>query len=348
MKGRFLALDGIRGLAAALVLVRHAPGYFGSFQPSQSFLAVDLFFCLSGFVIAHAYQRRLDQGLRPWSFLKLRLVRLYPLYALGSALGVAAGAIAVVQGATEVADVVAAAAFGLVFLPTPAFGHAAQLYPLNFPAWSLFFELAANLAFAACWRHLTTRRLAAFVLIAAAALAALTLRSGSSEGGHVWASALVAGPRVAFSFGMGALIYRLRDRCAWLRLHPALALAAIAAALSFEPAAALQPLYQLFWIFAGFPLVILAAANRAPKRGAWAFQAAGVASFGIYALHAPLIALAERAAPALARAGAVTPWSGLVLLAVLAGAALILDRSFDEPVRRWLSRGARRPLAVEA
>ena len=48
MKRNFATLDGMRGLAAAFIVVLHTPAYFVGFRPTEAFLAVDLFFCLSG------------------------------------------------------------------------------------------------------------------------------------------------------------------------------------------------------------------------------------------------------------------------------------------------------------
>ncbi|MFX8945840.1 acyltransferase family protein, partial [Acinetobacter baumannii] len=59
----FATLDGLRGVAALLVVYHHEhlAGIVGA--PAGAYLAVDLFFLMSGFVIAHAYEARLEQGL---------------------------------------------------------------------------------------------------------------------------------------------------------------------------------------------------------------------------------------------------------------------------------------------
>ena len=76
---RFVLLDGIRGLAAVAIAHRHAEVFFGRPEAS-SYLAVDLFFALSGFVLAHAYGERLANGqMNPLNFMKARFLRLYPL-----------------------------------------------------------------------------------------------------------------------------------------------------------------------------------------------------------------------------------------------------------------------------
>src|ERR1700733_8880100 len=83
-------LDGMRAIGAFLVVTRHVPEFFGGFRAPESFLAVDLFYLVSGFVVAHAYGERLKAGGFVWGFFKTRVIRLYPLYIVGIALGVAA------------------------------------------------------------------------------------------------------------------------------------------------------------------------------------------------------------------------------------------------------------------
>lgn len=91
IRRKYHTLDGIRGTAALMILVRHAGYYFGNIgirlSKAESYLAVDLFFVLSGFVIAEAYDKRLAGGLSPTDFMKIRFIRLYPLYLLGLLIG---------------------------------------------------------------------------------------------------------------------------------------------------------------------------------------------------------------------------------------------------------------------
>lgn len=91
MRRTFDTLDGLRGTAAIVVLLLHVASAETPDLPvfGSAYLAVDLFFLLSGFVIGHAYEARLSDGLTFGKFLKIRLVRLYPLYVLGLALAVA-------------------------------------------------------------------------------------------------------------------------------------------------------------------------------------------------------------------------------------------------------------------
>lgn len=80
---RFLALDGWRGLAALLVALYHLAFYNHLYNLTflrNSYLFVDFFFVLSGFVISHAYQNRLNNLQEAKGFIVLRIARLWPLH----------------------------------------------------------------------------------------------------------------------------------------------------------------------------------------------------------------------------------------------------------------------------
>jgi peptidoglycan/LPS O-acetylase OafA/YrhL len=167
-KRTFVTLDGLRGVAAFAVLVRHTLTYNLLFE---SYLAVDFFFVLSGFVLEHAYGKRLRGEMSPAAFMKVRLIRLYPLYALALALSTVPTLTQYLHGNPPAPGVAIDYAAAILFLPTPA---SPSLFPLVGPSWSLFFELVANGAFAIFWRRLGNRVLmavvfgSALVLIAAA------------------------------------------------------------------------------------------------------------------------------------------------------------------------------------
>jgi peptidoglycan/LPS O-acetylase OafA/YrhL len=86
----FRTLDGIRGIAATIVMTRHLPEMFGRLTFPRCYLAVDLFFVLSGFVIANAYGARLASGMGLAEFMRIRFIRFFPFYILAFAFGIAA------------------------------------------------------------------------------------------------------------------------------------------------------------------------------------------------------------------------------------------------------------------
>ena len=95
----FHTLDALRGVAAAAVLLFHAAFMYAIAPPAEGQLAVDLFFVMSGFIIAYRYDRDFARGMAVSAFVRLRLVRLYPLFFLGLVLGAVPPLAAFVTGA---------------------------------------------------------------------------------------------------------------------------------------------------------------------------------------------------------------------------------------------------------
>ena len=135
---------------------------------SKGYLAVDFFFMLSGFVLAFGYQRRLDGGWSTKDFLATRLARLYPLYLLGLMLGFV---VSVADPAMQMGvHGWESAVLNLFMLPAWVSRHPGPLhaFPYNIPAWSLLFEIVANVIHALFLRRRSTGFLIAIIAISAA------------------------------------------------------------------------------------------------------------------------------------------------------------------------------------
>src|SRR6195952_5436260 len=92
-KSHYEVLDGLRGVAAFLVVAFHAlePNDGGvRFKQiiNHGYMAVDFFFLLSGFVVAYAYDDRWEK-MTQWEFYKRRLIRLQPMVIMGTIIGAA-------------------------------------------------------------------------------------------------------------------------------------------------------------------------------------------------------------------------------------------------------------------
>jgi peptidoglycan/LPS O-acetylase OafA/YrhL len=334
---RFVVLDGMRGVAAAAIVVRHCPALFGTLTIPNSQLAVDLFFLLSGFVLAVAYEQRLLHDLTARRFLLVRLIRLYPLYALGTALGLVVAVGAALAHRPEalswpvLAGAVIPAAVMLPSVVTPA------LFPLDSPAWSLFFELVANWSYGllGAGRRISTKAL--FVIVPACGLVFMlcAVALGGVGAGADWPMAITAMPRVGFSFFAGVLLYRAP--------RPAMAVPAWAvmafllALLWIAPGGWVEPVYQLAVVIVAFPLLVWTAACLAAPAGRKVYLFLGAVSYGAYALHKPVENLLAGIA-AVMHWTIPTPWSGVAFLALLAGAVWALEAVYDKPARRWLLR----------
>ncbi len=182
---RFSALDGLRGVAALSIALYHLPiamsVYASPFIRHAAF-AVDFFFVLSGFVIAHAYADRLTSVESVRSFVVRRIGRLWPLHivVLLAMLAVELGRLAFVSqlggdirppfsGETSLE-----ALFANLFL-VHAWGQPASW---NIPSWSISAELFAYLAFAGvCLLAPRHARLAATTIVLASAAALIVFHT---------------------------------------------------------------------------------------------------------------------------------------------------------------------------
>lgn len=326
---RLDTLDAMRGVAAMAVLFHHLafPGF------GRAYLAVDLFFLLSGYVMGHAYEARLNSGLGLRRFMRERLIRLYPLIFLGALLGYAAA----VSNHAQVRLANVALVSQLLFLPGLARGP--YIFMLNGLQWSLFFEIVANAAHAAWLKVVRTPVLAAGVAVAALVVLAAAAHYTRLSGGLSKQTFVVGLVRVVFSYGAGLAIYRI---------HKAGRLPRISAPwwlLVLAPLALIAVISQTrapWWadavmICVAFPLVLAAAVNAAvPRRWLPLAAFSGFISYPLYALQMPLFSAARHA---LIERGLPTSkpiW--LAFAVAMVGLAWLVGRFYDAPVRAWMSR----------
>ncbi|MGC6327846.1 acyltransferase family protein [Rhizorhabdus sp. FW153] len=337
--GRLQTIDALRGVAALFVLLGHAATFFDLQHFPRFWLAVDLFFLISGYVLAAVYEPRFREGLTATAFLKARLLRLYPLYLVGLVVGIisAIAALALKRGDLSAGQFVVAVLSGLLMLPSPTWAGDDSLFPLNFPAWSLFFELVANLALALLWRRLTTPMLLLIVATSAAGM----LAYGDPGAGESWSSILGGIPRVGFSFFLGVLIQRYRRPSRSPGWSPWFAVAGLATVLWLRnlPGGALADFATVVLVF---PAILWLVAEREPKLSDMA-QALGAMSYPLYVIHAPLISIITRGIVFFGhKPEPMAPWLGIATVLSLCGLALLLDRFYDRWARmkigRWITR----------
>jgi peptidoglycan/LPS O-acetylase OafA/YrhL len=339
-KKHYVVLDGLRGIAAIAVLMLHASFDFHLSRPAHAYLAVDFFFCLSGFVIAHAYDRTLSQGQTTFTaFVRKRIVRLYPMVLAGSALG----ALVMLISATHSApmplwQVGALAASSAALLPMGiAFGLTA--FPLDAPLWSLFFEGIANVIYGALAGRAFSRGIVVATLAASAL--AVVVASVLAQGvvhvgvqGSLWFVGGVA--RVTFPFLAGMMICRwgLADGPVAL---PDLAIGGLLAALLLGPSLGPLWLYDAAAILLAFPVVVMVGARMSPspmlQRG-WKFL--GDISYPLYAIHEPVLQLVRKFQNHAMHLSSPTA-AAVVAMLVSVAVSWLAFRFYDVPVRRWLA-----------
>ncbi len=224
---RYELLDGLRGVAALFVILYHFGEAFATSPTDQMFnhgyLAVDFFFVLSGFVIGYAYDGRWSKGMTPGRFMLRRVIRLQPTVILSLFLGAIAY---LIQGSVRwdgtpvtLPTLIVALVLGMFLIPViPGARYDVrgngEMFPLNGPSWSLFFEYIGSILYALVLHRLSDRWLRFVVILSGAGLAAwaVTDMSGAYNLGVGWSMAdwgLIGGfLRLSFSFSIGLLMQR--------------------------------------------------------------------------------------------------------------------------------------------
>jgi peptidoglycan/LPS O-acetylase OafA/YrhL len=336
-KTRFTSLDGLRGVCALAIVLEHCERLF---QPGVIFchgwLAVDMFFILSGFVIAACYARRLADGLTARQFAWLRIRRLAPVYWAGLALCAAASLAQIhFQGSGSSWIVLGSTAMAALLVPHLGDGNFA--YPANPVAWTLAWELVVNIIYAAGLWRARTRVLLVLIalLLAGAVVMSFSTTSGWSfgmTGLDVWLGGLRALPE----FLMGVLLHRA-FRAGFFASLPAitpLLPLGMWLVMAVQPQG-LSPLLDFAMVVLIFPLLVALLVRGEAFAPAW-FVPLGAISYPLYASHLALIWLAWH-----------TPWlgldhgprpvlaTGLVLMAI--GLAWLLYRLVDPAAKARVS-----------
>lgn len=344
---RYVFLDGLRGVAALAIVIHHFSADSGRREIFASAgVAVDFFFCLSGFVIAHAYQDRLLAGMSLRQYCGRRLARLYPMYLVGWAMGLFALGLVRLEGLTDMTWESIAHAATLNAFYIPYFNHfvvqvyampiAGAIFPLNNPAWSLFYGMAANVLYAATLRHSRVSPVA-WAAVSLAGLVVAGFAYGTAPG---WGTGNFVGgaPRVLYAFFAGVALYQLRDRLAIL---PRPAWGIILAAVLVMFAVPRFDGYHYYWLAcaaAVVPLLVAAGSRTAVARDSLLHRAcaySGRLSYPIFCVHYPLLMFFSVELPL---DGRYVPVAVAFLAATIAGAHLLM-RLVEIPVLRRLESG---------
>jgi peptidoglycan/LPS O-acetylase OafA/YrhL len=321
------SLTGLRGVAACAVVAYHYLGRIDGVAPPslpvllRGYLAVDLFFVLSGFVMALSSARQFSAGFDASayrSFLLRRLARIYPLYVAVLAVFVMAIDCGVAPDLTlwNCAGMIVG---NLLLLQTTG-----AALSLNAPSWSISAEFAAYLLFPVLVQAtlVGSPRRAVSVAVGAAALLVVASLLGPLLQ-HVQRGPLdlydettrLPLLRCLAGFSFGLLAYRAA-RVAWVTRIAARDDAAVGVILAL--AAGLWWVRNDLLIYPLLPLLVLCLyANRgwiAGVMGCAAMHRLGVWSYAIYLLHAALLWVISATLP-------MPGWSSVV---ALVGSLLVL------------------------
>lgn len=368
-KPHYALLDGLRGVAALLVVIYHIFEGFAFAETTNGegsglistlnhgHIAVDFFFILSGFVISYAYDDRW-QKMTLGGFFKRRLIRLHPMLVMGAVIGT----ITFLIGGREQWDGTVtpiggvALALLLTALMIPALPDSmhevrgnGEMFPLNGPQWSLFFEYIGNIIYALIIRRLSTHLLAVLVALLAALHTWIFVwdLSGYDSVGIGWTidtinfwGGLV---RMLFPFTVGMLLARtFKPRkikyAFWVCSAILLATFAVPYITS-EGALSLNSLYEVVCIAFVFPIIVWLGACGSTEGSTGRISGLlGDLSYPLYIVHYPVMYL-------------FYAWlidkhfysfeDTLLMPAIVVAVSIALAyaclKLYDEPVRQWLA-----------
>jgi peptidoglycan/LPS O-acetylase OafA/YrhL len=344
-KQHFVVLDGLRGIAALAVVTFHfmeiAYSDYSQNFIGHGFVAVDFFFCLSGFVIGYAYDDRIGK-MGMLEFFKSRLIRLHPLVIFGSVLGLLAflfdpfGGHLALYSAGKIALVFI---LSLLLIPFPVIADRAfNLFSFNAPAWSLFWEYVANIFYALILCRIRKPYLLGLTIISAMVICYIAHHSGNLMGGWSGGTFWDGGGRVSYSFLAGLLIYRfnliIKNKLGFIGLSFLLFLAFLMP-FSAKWNWLSEPLVVVFY----FPLLVALGAGTTLAPGLRKVCIlSGKLSYPLYMTHyAVMWMFGNYYATYHPSTGKLTVIIivGLIGLSLFAYLVMIL---YDTPVRKYLSR----------
>lgn len=370
-KPHYELLDGLRGVAAILVLIYHIFEGFAFAESTNGegsglittlnhgHIAVDFFFILSGFVISYAYDDRWGK-MSLGGFFKRRLIRLHPMLIMGAVVGVISFLLTGCQQwsgeVTPISWVMIALLLTIFMVPAlPGLPYEVrgngEMFPLNGPMWSLFFEYIGNILYALVIRRLSTKLLAVLTAILGVLHAWIFVGdlSGYDSVGIGWTidtinfwGGLV---RMLFPFTMGMLLartFRPREVKGAFWICSAMLIAVFAVPyIAKSGAISLNSLYEVVCIAVIFPIIVwLGACGKGGDNYTGRINNfLGELSYPLYIVHYPIMYifykwLIENRCYTL---GDTLGLSALVVLSSVALAYACL-KLYDEPVRKWLAR----------
>lgn len=298
-KRRFLSLDGLRGICALSVVFYHSDDFFHKGPILQhGFLAVDIFFLLSGFVIAFVHEGRLTAGAGlPW-FTRVRARRLLPVFWIGALFNLAIffwmAATGHYPGYGWTLIWIVVPLTTLLMLPAWGTPDGSFSPPMLNVTWSLLVEWVVNLAYAAGIFRLRTRTLAMLAVVGwlAMTVAGYFTDRGWCVGYQMLSLGLLRG---AAAFLAGVVICRLHRRGTFDRL-PQLApelLLVIWLCIASVPTFTATPTFDAFAVTILCPVLVVLLLRADDKAPAW-FKTLGDLSYPLYTIHPGLILLAAR------------------------------------------------------
>lgn len=357
-KSHYEILDGLRGVAAVIVVMFHILETFTGGNHSKQiinhgYMAVDFFFVLSGFVIGYAYDDRWNK-MSLKEFFKRRIIRLHPMIIAGMTIGAIffyfqdCAAFPTISQ-TPVWKMILVMLIGYTLIPVPTSMDIrgwGEMHPLNGPAWSLFFEYIANILYALFVRKFSNKLLSVLVFLAGCALIHLAVTSPNGDiigGWSIEPTQLRIGfTRLLYPFFAGLLLSRIckpghiNHAFLWcsLLLIIVLSIPRVGGAQLW-----MNGLYDSLCIIFIFPFIVFlgASGNVKGKYYSRICKFLGDISYPIYIIHYPFIYMftswvMKNNITSLTKS---FPIALFILLSTIILSHLCV-RLYDVPLRKWL------------
>lgn len=329
---RYLGLDGLRGVCAITVLLYHCSNFFldGPACP-HGYLAVDVFFILSGFVIALNYEERLRAGGHAAAFLLSRARRLFPTYWLGAVLNVGIFLFLAATGILFPSDkwwmVWLFIPLSTLFMVPDFITSDGTLYPgMEGVSWSLFLEWIAYGLYASGIHRWKTEILLLVSMVGWFAMALLGYYTGDawSAGGTRPTFFTIGLLRCLPAFAMGIVIYRVHSHRLFRRLPelPIELLLLVWLVIATLPARAPTPTFDAFVVPLACPFLIVMLIRSEAKSPKYC-KYLGAISYPLYVAHPGIILLAHFT-NVFGRFDRPNPLHGLVVVILCIFAALLI------------------------
>lgn len=359
-KPHYDILDGLRGVAALIVIVYHVFECFDWSPVPHGYLAVDFFFVLSGFVIGYAYDNRWGKDLDLKGFFRRRLIRLHPMVVMGALMGAICF---IVQGSTRwdgtavsMSTVMLCMLLGMFMIPLSPHSSIdvrgnGEMFPLNGPNWSLFFEYIGNIMYALFIRRLRTPYLWCLTILSGCLLIVIATGDGYLGVGWTMAdngfwSGLI---RMLFPYSIGMLMARLfkplqMKGTFWICSIVILCVACLPLCLG-EMTGWINGLYDTLVVILIFPSLVWIGASEIHigKTVKHVSRFLGNLSYPLYAIHYPFMYLFYAHIGFSGDLVSINKLQDVWLEALLLSIgcvilAYICYKYYDLPVRKWLSK----------
>ncbi len=280
---RMAGLEALRGIAAFSVMLLHIPAIFHGPPPvfGKGYLGVDLFFMLSGFVMTRGFEAKMAAGISLPGFIRDRYIRMWPIMAVGGLIGLP---LLWLRTPDHIQ-------FGLIalanFLLLPV-SFQRETFPLNVPAWTIFFILLGNLVHGLGLYRLSQRALVIAIAGCAVLLAIVASHAGSLDVGARPENLIYGIPRLLLSYLIGIGLSRAWREKPIIFVPPIIGLAGMPVLVAAAWRLGISSwVFDLAFVTLACPLLIAGCMNL--TSGARLAGFVGAWSFPLYAIHFPLL-----------------------------------------------------------